>query len=250
MSHSIRDEDLVAYLDGEIDAARRREIEAALASSRDLNSRLAAINLDKEALRVAFGAVAAAAPADRIRRQLDADVSRKEAQPTPSRWRAIAAALIGGVALGYAVGLYDVNGQPASWHTAIANYQSLYTNATLAPIASDPARQERDVADVSEKLGLPIGLDELQVPGLDFKRAQLLGFRGQPLAQFSYLDNAGVPIAFCATPTGEADSVITQGTFGELNAVYWSRRGFGFIVIGATPAAALLRAAAVLAAQV
>jgi anti-sigma factor RsiW len=249
MSHSIRDEDLVAYLDGEIDATRRREIEAALASSRDLNSRLAAINLDKEAVRVAFGAVAAAAPVDRIRQRLDADVVEKP-QPTASRWRAIAAALVGGVALGYAIGLYDVNGQPANWHTAIANYQSLYTNATLAPIASDPTRQERDVADVSETLGLPIGLDELRVPGLDFKRAQLLAFRGRPLAQFSYLDNAGVPLAFCATLTGEADSAIRQGKFGELNAVYWSRRGFGFIVIGATPAEALLRAAAVLAAQV
>jgi hypothetical protein len=71
-------------------------------------------------------------------------------------------------------------------------------------------------------------------PSLAFKRAQLLEFDKRPLAQFAYLDPAGVPVAFCATRTSEADSPIRAGSCRGLAAAFWSMNDYGFIVIGAT----------------
>ena len=238
-------EELVAYLDEALDPARQSEIDAALASDRSLAVRLAGLDIDKQALQAAFDAVAAAAPIDRLRAQLDGLAARR--QRGGSRRIAIAAALVVGVALGYGMGSSNFFRPTESWHVAIADYQMLYTGATLAPIISDPAKQRRDVADVAEKLGLPIEFEALQIPGLDFKRVQLLSFGGRPVAQFSYLDPAGIPIAFCVTPSGDGDRPIRTGRFRALEAAFWSKRGFGFIVIGAAQTEALRQAATLLA---
>jgi hypothetical protein len=97
----------------------------------------------------------------------------------------------------------------------------------------DPATQRGEVAAVATKLGLSITVDALPISGLAFKRAQLLEFDKRPLAQFAYLDPAGVPVAFCATRTSEADSPIRAGFFRGLAAAFWSMNDYGFIVIGA-----------------
>jgi hypothetical protein len=76
------------------------------------------------------------------------------------------------------------------------------------------------------------------------KRAQLLEFNKRPLGQFAYLDPAGVPVALCATRTGDADTPIQTGMFRGLAAAFWNKNGYGFIIIGATQADTLRRAAA------
>jgi anti-sigma factor RsiW len=76
---------------------------------------------------------------------------------------------------------------------------------------------------------------------------QVLSFEGRPVAQFSYLDPAGIPIAFCVTPSGDGDSSIRTGRFRALDAAFWNKHGFGFIVIGAAQADALRQAATLLA---
>jgi anti-sigma factor RsiW len=244
----ITNEDLVAYLDDAIDPARKAEIDATLASDRSLGIRLAGLDIDKKRLRAAFDDVAAAAPTGRLLAQLEQPAApQRRGRP---RWIAIAAALMMGVALGYGMGSNKFFGPAESWQEAIANYQMLYTSETLTPITSDPAKQRRDVADIAAKLGWPIKFEALQVPGLDFKRVQLLSFEGRPLAQFSYLDPSGIPIAFCATRTGDGDSAIKTGRFRELDAAFWSKNGFGFIVIGAAQTDALRRTAAQLAEQI
>ena len=234
---SFTDEELVGYLDGQIEPTRWNEIDAALAQDQVLAARLAAREIDNAVLIAAFDAVTAAAPVDRLRARLNAngpDVSapRVQAPPRLPRWAAMAASLIAGVALGYLVGASNLLRASKDWHVAVADYQALYTKATLAAIAEDPARQQPEVADVSEKLGLPVALEALQLPGLDFKRAQLLAFNGHPIAQFAYLDAEGHPIGFCVTSTREDDGAMTRETYGALQAVSWSKNGFGFIVIG------------------
>jgi anti-sigma factor RsiW len=244
------DEDLVAWLDGVADAVRRGEIEAALAQDPRLGARLADLDIDTGAVRAAFDAVAAAAPVERLRARLDEQAVRTPRRRVGVRGLAIAAALVMGAALGYVAGSSDLVRPDRSWHVAIADYQALYTTATLAAVPADPAKQRIDVDTVAARLGLPIELDALQVPGLDFKRAQILSFKGRPLAQFAYVDQRGEPVAFCATPTGERDSAVSPGRFRGLEAAFWSRHGYGFIVIGRTPSEALRQAATVLAKQI
>jgi len=246
----ITDEELAAYLDDAIDPVRRREIDAALAHDQRLAERLAGLDIDLSELRAGFDALADSAPVDRLRARL-ASAGRTERPPARSaRWFAIAAALMIAAAFGYVVGSRGIGARVPGWQSAIADYQALYTGATLASLVIDPAIQRRDVAEVSARLGLPLELEALQIPGLDYKRAQILSFEGRPLAQFAYLDQTGTPIAFCATPTGEADSPIRAGTFRGLDAAFWSHKGFGFIVIGGTRADQLEQAATLLAQRI
>ena len=248
----IMDEDLVAYLDGELDHVRRSAVDTALAADEALAARLAALDIDRGAIRVALDAVAAAAPVERLRRQLDSitPLGAKRDRRRLAPWVATAAALVLGLALGYALGFGAVPDPMSNWHVAVADYQILYTTATLAPLSNDPAVQRSEVSAVSLKLGVPVGLEALQIPGLEFKRAQLLEFNGRPLAQFAYLDQGGVPIAFCVTRTGGADQAVRAGRFTGLAAAYWNKGGFGYIVIGATDATVLQRAAAILAERI
>ena len=248
----IADEELVAYLDNALDPARRSEIDAALAHDQRLGARLAALDIDKQAIRAALDAVAAAAPVESHRARLAHAAARAYSKPRGrSPWLRFAAVFVLGGALGLdvGVGVGTLHLSPKSWHAAVADYQVLYSTATLASHASDPASLRDEVAIVAAKLGLPVGIEAMQVPGLDLKRAQLLEFDGQPLAQFAYLDAVGAPVAICAIHTGDADSAIRTSTLRGLAAAFWSKGGYGFIVIGATQPGTVQRAATALAAR-
>lgn len=248
---AITDEELVAYLDGAIEPARRRDIDAALVLDAELAVRLAGFEVDKDAIRSAFEKLAGTAPVDALRRRLDAEAVRSpRLYSTRSRWLGLAAALVIGIGLGLAIKSSGIFQPARGWHEAVADYQVLYSPATLASVGGEAANLRGEVAAVAARLGLPIELERLQIDGLELKRAQLLEFEGKPLAQFAYRDAAGLPVAFCAIRTGETDSAIQTGRLRGLPVAFWNSRGYGFIVIGATPAEALKQAAAVLARRI
>lgn len=246
----ISDEDLVAYLDDALDGARRKDVERAMEQDQSLRDRLSVLDIDKGELRAAFEMATAEAPVDRLRLHLAGHALRMRSGRARSQWFKVAAAAIVGVGLGYAIGVGTIDDKPKSWQFAIADYQSLYVTATLASITGDPVAQRGEVALVGATLGLPITFEALQVSGFDYKRAQLLQFKGAPLVQFAYLDQAGRPTAFCAMRTGEADSPIRTGAFHGLPAAFWTKNGYGFIVIGAVPIRDLERAATTLAQRI
>jgi anti-sigma factor RsiW len=247
----ITDEELIAYLDDVLDPARRREIGIALESDESLQHRLAALFIDKDAIKAAFDAVARTAPVQHMQQRLDDGWEPSQQGGLSSwRWSRIAAVFALGIGLGYAGGAGVYKSRDQNWHEAVANYQVLYVTGTLASLPADMESQRNDIAAVSAKLGLSITPEALRVPGLGFKRAQLLQFQGRPLAQFAYLDADDVPVAFCATRTGDADSPVKTGRFHGLPAAFWSRGGYGFMVIGAARVEELEHAAGVLAKQI
>jgi len=227
----INDEDLVAYLDAALPPARRAAVDAALAQDPALRDQLDGLRIDVPAIRAAFDAHAATAPLDRLERAL-AEVPEPRRSRMPSSWLAIAASLVIGVALGQAPSYLFPREHAPDWRTAVANYQVLYTTATLASLHQTTAALDGNAEAVSAALGRPISFAALTAGGLEFKRAQILTFNGQPLAQYAYLDADGAPIAFCATRTGEPDRPVQTATLRGLAEAHWSRDGYGFMVIG------------------
>jgi anti-sigma factor RsiW len=253
----ITDEELVAYLDGALDRARQSDIEAALQHDEVLAARLAKLDIDTDAIRAVFGRIEEKAPVGRLRTRLDDELARARSKPrVRSQWLRIAAALLLGVGLGLGVGfgvgphLSNLVDSQENWRVAVADYHVLYTTATLASVGGDGASQRGEVAAAAGKLRLPIAVDALQLLGFNFKRAQILQFKGEPLAQFAYLDQSGTPFAFCATHTGNADSAIETSTIHGLAAASWNKNGYGFIVIGGTQAEIVRRAAVELAERI
>lgn len=243
----ITDENLVAFLDGEASEDLSARIAQAMAEDPAMSGRVAALQVETDHLRQGFDAVLTAAP--------DIPVPTPVVEEAPvvsfawGGWRAAAAAAVlfaAGLGAGWSLAPAD---RSDGWHQAVADYQVLYSTATLTNLQMAQDQQVESLARTSADLGVALTLDQVSVPGLEFQRAQILNFNGQPLAQLTYLDGDGNPIAFCLTATKDDAAAMDQEISG-LNAVTWADGGMGFILIGPSPSKTLTDAQERLATQI
>jgi anti-sigma factor RsiW len=254
------DEKIVAWLDGEAEAAASGELIERLETDAALRERLSRLSEGGVGLKPAFGLLMEQAPLSRLDAMLDGVLAVPPVAGGPvsgprrprfqlSRWLAVPAfaalaACLFGVWLGYAVlGSAPPEG---NWRDAVAGYWALTTPDTLAidPSADQAARQ---LALAAEKLGLPLTLAAVTVPDASFRGAMMLDYEGRPLTQIAYLDKGGGPFAYCvikAPTAGESGPAAI--TMGEFNVIHWSGGGYARLLIGRMPAEALKRYADVL----
>ena len=234
------DEELVAFLDKALPSDRSAEIERTRTSDATVRERLIALEVDLDAICGAFDLHLGAAPVDDLRQRLAANSARSRSPRIRDwRWIPLAAALFVGVGLGASGRSILQRTQAPDWHTAVAEYQALYTTDTLKPLKTDPALVARQVQFAATVLGRPVKVDNLQVTGLELKRAQVLAFEHQPLIQFAYLDREQTPIAFCAMRTQAPDEPVQISLINGLATAFWNRSGYGYMVIGGTDDSAI-----------
>jgi anti-sigma factor RsiW len=246
MTNEPDDTDLVALIDGELEDATRKALEARLASDPELRARFERLAAGGLPFDSAFQTALNEAPIARMQARLDALGAGPEvATRWPARIRRIgvAAAAVALILLGWAIGRYTPLGphlEPASvaaapeqdpedWRQAVADYMSLYSAETLAAV---PSGGEATLPLLSDRLGVPLNAASVALPKLTFKRAQMLAYDGAPLGQVAYLDEADRPAAFCIIRNGAADAPVTTGEDGGLALASWARGGRGYVVIG------------------
>jgi anti-sigma factor RsiW len=250
-TNTITDEELVAYSDGALETARVNEIDAVLEQDECLTARLSALDFDKGAVFASFKAMAGAAPLELLRSQVHALTAKpRDSSIAGFRRLKVAAALFVAICVGWGAARLDGQDSTKDWRVAVADYQRLYATSTLSQISSDLVLQQTEVATVADTLGLPIKLDQLQLADMSFKRAQLLQFNGQLLAQFAYLGADGVPLSFCATRNSKPDNPIRVRKLRGLSAALWDKNGYSFILIGAGSTEAVRQAAVALSAAI
>ena len=115
------------------------------------------------------------------------------------------------------------------WRAAVADYMALYVPETLASLAGD---RTSDLAVLTDALGLPVSAQAIEIPGIAFKRAQLLRFEGRPLAQIAYLDPVTGPMAFCFTRMRTDEAPLRTERRRDMNLAYWSSHEHAFLVVG------------------
>jgi anti-sigma factor RsiW len=118
------------------------------------------------------------------------------------------------------------------WRQAVAEYISLYSPDTLTAIPDDAAPRQGELTLVGSKLGAALPLEQISLPGLTLKRAQLLEYDKKPLAQLAYLDSKSGVVALCIYGDGHADSAATSERRAGLNIVHWSAHGRAFMLVG------------------
>ena len=125
--------------------------------------------------------------------------------------------------------------ESTEWRAVVAEYISLYTPDTLAGPVPPLDVQSAQLALLDGKLGLALSPEKVALPGVDFKRAQLLEYDEKPLAQIAYLDPETGPMALCIVRSngGEKPPDI-EGRKG-MNIVYWSNDTHAFMLIGHAP---------------
>jgi len=107
------------------------------------------------------------------------------------------------------------------WIDSIASYQALYVTQTLATAMPNPAETSDVLAQAQNALGVAMA-PATDVAALDFKRAQMLGFKGKPLLQMAYLSADGTPFALCVTTvSGDDRGAKTTQSHGLTGVSWW-----------------------------
>jgi anti-sigma factor RsiW len=244
------DEELTAYLDDERDFAPVAEIEAAARGDARLRARLDALALERGGIKQAFDQLLAKAPKPQLA-YAPARAPAARAWMSAGYWQAIVAAVL--LTLGAAGGHYLTRPQLAGWRDYVAAYQALYVGDTIAGIHRSDAEATEELTRVTAAVGKPVAFAALTAdPALTYKRAQILGYKQQPLAQLTFLSQAGAPVALCimrataASATGTPDYAERQG----LASASWSRDGFEYLLIGGTDRQVIEQAAKRFAAEI
>jgi anti-sigma factor RsiW len=263
------DETLVAYLDGELDDAERREVEAWLDADPSVRDRLLGLAESASAVRAAFADIINEPVPDRLiaaargetasgetnLTEAEIVVLRPKSKPAgpPRRWgagMALAAGLCGLVVGGALT--YFGNGilvptnpterqvQTASldnWLENAAGDYKLIVNPGGDPLVDVPANG--DTGETLQKISQNMPQQQVRLPdlkpwGLNFRGARLVVVEGRPAAQLVYTtDNKAIgPLALIIGSSKEPDLAPTQGRRQDLNLLYWRHSGRASVLVG------------------
>jgi anti-sigma factor RsiW len=248
---AITDEILVAYLDLQLADAEAARVKGAIAASHDLQQRVAHLEAGSLPFAEAFCSLLDHPP-PALRQRVDQMVAAHSSEQSNAqlRWRPDRRAILAtgtiafvAAALGYWTGRStapDMN----NWREAVAQYHKLYSDKTLELVADSAAVADDALGRTTRALGLPISRAALEIPGLTYKRAQLLQIDENPLAQISFVTQRGKPLAFCIRRIGGAAASPQFESRAGLSVVHWLHGGFGFLIVADMDGPELQRLAA------
>jgi len=237
------DEQLVAYLDGELDEEERSAVELCLEGSAEARARLQRLTEATALVREAFDEVLREpVPPELLRvasgRQSAQIISFKSYVPgfgrhtlrIPKRWAGLAAAAsVAGLVFGSGIG-YVVHPSSSSPLDNIASYHKLF-------IASAEAG-ENGVFDVQpggeQRLPGDIHVPDLKPYQLEFQGARKIVIEGKPAYQF-YYTTANKQIGSITLTLWESEREDRQPTFDQrenVNLIYWRHSGRGYALVG------------------
>ena len=220
------DEELTAYLDGELKAAKIAEIDEALANEETLRARLDALSINKDYLKNAFSAL------------LDEAPTMAPIIIAPPKWNfqqmAAAAVVALTIGLGASVFLPELSEKKApGWRAYVASYQALYSHATLANVDLTEEAAKAELTRVSAAIGKNFDYTIFsEDQNLSYKRSQILSFKGKPLIQLAFLTPDGKPIALCIIRKDGSNKQIQLGEAEGMKSAFWSDDGYEYLLIG------------------
>ncbi|ARM87113.1 anti-sigma factor protein [Rhizobium sp. CIAT894] len=242
------DEELTAFIDGELTAEEAARIEAMVNEDQAVAERLEFLARANLPFEQAFAPLLSQAPREKLERMLAAipahESAKSAAAPASAGRRrflgALAASLVAGIAIDRAViGMgprFSAKDENSEWRAVVADYISLYTPETLAGPVPAGDVQAAQLGAFDEKLGLSLSPQAVALPGIDFKRALLLQYDGKPLAQIAYLDPETGPMALCIVRSDAGPKAPDVESRKGMNVVYWSNGTHAFMLIGHAPA--------------
>lgn len=227
------DEQLVAYLDGELDGDYRQQLDNAIAEDSLLSLRVQWLSRSNLPYKNAYDELAQQAPLERLQARLEA-IAAPQRPGFNRRWfigGATAALLAGGV-LADRLFLGWHAAQSNNWRGLVADYMALYVPQTLDHLPTDDAAQRAQLRTIDARLGLNLSPTALKLSGAEFKRAQMLEYDGVPIAQIVYLDAKHGPLALCVTRSNSGSQPLAHERRREMNVVYWTEREHAWMLIG------------------
>ena len=228
----VTDDELHAYVDGELPADRRTAVEAWLATHPDDTARVASWRAHAELIRVRYGGVARTA----VPPHLDMDrLARKERKWAWLTGAAVIAAFLAGSATGW-FGRGVLAGAPAVVAPTVAaealDAHRLYVAEVRHPIEV-PAEASHLVPWLSRRVGSALRAPDLASFGLKLMGGRLLpGQSGKPAAMFMYESASGERYTLYCQRLSAPETALHYNVAGQVAAVYWADGEVGFAVSG------------------
>jgi anti-sigma factor RsiW len=242
----IAEEELHAYVDGQLEPERQQAVQRYLQEHPDVARRAGAYQAQREALRAAFAGVAD----EPIPPRLNLEVLIQQSlvrRRTP--WRAAAAVLLafglGGAGGWFGHGVVPVPGATITLLTqeAVSNHV-VYTADRRRPTELG-ADQRDDLARwVSNRLNHAVAPPDLSADGYRYMGGRLAATQDGPAGLFMYDDPQGQRLTVFVLPLHAAKArPIQHVDFDNVDGCAWIDKGIGYTVVGKLPRAELLRLA-------
>ncbi len=229
----VTEEELHAYVDGELVAERREAVEAWLATHSDEMAQVGAWRAQAEAIRSRYGAVASEPVSARF------DVARLARRTWP--WKSIAAAaalafLVGGSAGWFGRDLSDqASGErsPFQQFTAEAvDAYNLYVVEVRHPVEVPASDADHLVQWLSKRVGYQLRAPDLEKLGLKLVGGRLLPGPTGPAAFFMYEGPSGERFTIYCARSNAPDTALRYNDIGKATAVYWADNDVAYVVSG------------------
>ena len=254
----ITDEQLSAWVDGELDATERAQVQAWLQTHPDDMARVQAWAADREALGRLFGSVLHEPAPDALK----ATVWRRESRTPPLWARAAAAAglVVGGALAGgglvwqwqqqrhaeLALQLRQqlAPGTAQGWVQRAAFAHSVYV-AEPRHAVEVKAQEEHLSRWLTRRIDIPVKLFDLRAQGFELVGGRLLPDGPGKSAQLMYQDApvTGQPrrvTVYLRKPDKGTDAAFRYEQQGKLGMFYWVEEGAGYALVGELPKETLL----------
>jgi anti-sigma factor RsiW len=240
------EDELHAYVDGALDASRRADIEAYLASNPEVAERVARWRHDVDFLRTELAGTMTRPPQPRldpaaVRGRLRAR-SRVRTAAAATFFLAIGAGGLGGWQL------RTMSLAPVPMADAVEAYR-VFASDRNRPVEMGAENVDHLQKWLSNRLGTPVSLPDLRSEGFDLLGGRLLSTAEGPAALIFYQDHDGERVSLYIRP----NTHFSEGTRGSRNdggllAKYWYKNGYGYAVVAkaSDPRIAELQAALLL----
>jgi anti-sigma factor RsiW len=229
---------LVAYADGELDAAEVAEVEAWLAATPAAQQTLAMYRETAAMLRAAFPEIRDAVIPATLN---GGGMASWRRQRLPRTAWAVAAGVAMGI-IGYGTGATWpdlISSERSRMLSEVAEYHSIYSRETVHLVEVPAAQSEHLKAWLGKRVNGTLIIPDFKDAGLTFAGGRLVVLDGEPVAELMYTRDNGLPIAFCVlSHGGKADAVAVERR-GDLNLATWDDGAHSYIVVGEADAAVI-----------
>jgi anti-sigma factor RsiW len=227
----VTEDELHAFVDGEIPADRRGAVEAWLASHPEDAARVAHWQAQADAIRTRYGAVASEPVAARF----DVDKLARDARS----WRAVAAAAVIAAFLAGGVVGWMAHGASAAapsrfdiFTTQALDAHRVYVVEVRHPVEVTGAERPHLVQWLSRRLDYELRIPDLEPSGLKLVGGRLLPGPFGPAAFCMYEGPSGERFTIYYARTDSPQTAMRYRAGERFAALYWVDRGLGYVVSG------------------
>jgi anti-sigma factor RsiW len=228
---AVAEEELHAYVDGELPEHRRAAVEAWLSSHPEDAARVGAWRIQADALRARYGAVAGQQVPPRLR--VERIIRARHA------WRAIAAAAVVLAFLGGGLAGWMARGASLTVPSDLEILTSealhahkLYVVEVRHPVEVPGEQRAHLVQWLSKRVGYDLRAPELEPINLKLIGGRLLPGPTSAAAFFMYEAPSGERFTLYCARSGAGETALRYNADGDTAAIFWADQNVAYVVAG------------------